>query len=381
MIFKRRLDLKGAVRDSSIFLLGPRGTGKSFWIRETFGNKVLVINLLKIAEFLRLSEHPSLLEEMALEAKSNLIIIDEVQKLPALLDEVHRLIEERGLRFLLTGSSARKLKRGKANLLAGRARLFFLHPLSSSELPEFKLRPYLMWGGLPEVWKVEDRKLYLNSYIDTYLKEEIMAEQAARSLPHFSRFLKTAALCSGQILNFSKVASDAQLPAATVKNYFEALQDTLVGDLLEPWIESRKRKAIQTGKFFFFDVGVRNRLLDWNELGEGSELFGSAFEHFMFMELKAYRSYSKLRESVHFWRSVNHHEVDFILGELALEVKSKKKVSARDAKGLRALREEGAHKKFVVVSQDPINRSEDGIHYLHWREFLSQLWSQQLLRA
>ena len=375
--FKRTLDITNPLKQASCFFFGARGTGKSFLIRESFDNKAFIINLLRAQIFLRLSENPSLIESMIRESNKKIVVIDEVQKLPILLDEVHRLIEEEGLRFLLTGSSARKLKRGHANLLAGRARIEHLYPLTTQELPEFNLNHYLLWGGLPEVQKVTDKRDFLNSYIEMYIQEEILAEQIARSLPHFSRFLKTSALCSGELINFSNVANDAQLSSSTVKNYFEILQDTMVGYILEPWVESHKRKAIQTAKFYFFDVGVRNRILNVNEVVPATEFFGNCFEHFIFMELKAWHAYSKQDTPIYFWRSVNHHEVDFIIAnEIAIEVKSKTKTSTHDAKNLFALREEGAHKKYFVISQDPINRTENGITYLFWKDFLDKLWQK-----
>lgn len=378
--FKRILDLPKLTASSSSFLLGARGTGKSFLIRETLKDKAFVIDLLKTNIFLRLSEDPSLIEEMIDESHKNLIVIDEVQKLPILLNEVQRLIEEKEYRFLLTGSSARKLKRGRANLLAGRARISHLYPLVSEEFPTFDLKSFLLWGGLPEVQRKSDKREYLNSYIDTYIKEEILAEQIARNLPHFSRFLKTAALCSGELINFSKVANDAQLSPSTVKNYFEILQDTMIGYLLEPWIQSKKRKAIQTAKFYLFDVGIRNRLLNFNEIPNDTDIFGKSFEHFIFMELKAWQEYSKSDLPLYFWRSINHHEVDFILGDkIAIEVKSKKKIQHKDAKNILALREENYFKKFILVSQDPINREHEGITYLFWKDFLSKLWTNSLI--
>lgn len=374
--FQRHLDLVRQTRTASRFLFGPRGTGKSFLIRETLPD-ALVINLLSSNEYLRLAENPSLLHELV-GSQNKLVVIDEVQKLPALLDEVHTLIEERKIRFLLTGSSARKLKRGAANLLAGRARTSHLFPLTSRELPNFSLQPYLLWGGLPEVWNVDDRQDYLDAYIDTYLKE-VLAEQIARSLPHFARFLKVAALSSGELANFANLASDSQLPASTVRNYFQALEDTLVGSVLDPWTESKKRKAIATGKFYFFDVGVRNRILGITEIVPRTETYGQSFEHFIFMELRAYASYSTARPSLHFWRSVNHHEVDFVLGgNVAIEVKAARKTSERDAKGLRALAEEGHITSCIVVSEDALNREAQGIQYLHWSEFLRRLWSDCL---
>ena len=375
--FKRLLDIQKTLSQASCFFFGARGTGKSFLIRETLKDKAFVIDLLKTELFLRLSESPSLVESMIEQSKKKSIVIDEVQKLPILLDEVHRLIEEKRYHFLLTGSSARKLKRGKANLLAGRARLEHLFPLVSSEIPNFDLKTYLLWGGLPAVWQVQDKREFLNSYIDTYLKEEILAEQVARSLPHFSRFLKTAALCSGELVNFNGVANDAQLSPSTVRNYFEALQDTLVGYMLEPWLEGKKRKAIQTAKFYFFDIGVRNRILNINEVSPNTDTFGRCFEHFILMELMAWKSYSKSDLNLHFWRSVNHHEVDFILGDkIAIEVKAKRKTNERDAKNLMALREESKFKEFIIVSQDPISRKQKGISYLFWKDFLEKLWNK-----
>jgi predicted AAA+ superfamily ATPase len=320
-----------------------------------------------------------MIEAMISDSKKSLVVIDEVQKLPSLLDEAHRLIEEKKIRFLLTGSSARKLKRGQANLLAGRAITASLFPLTAHEIPDFKLDLYLYKGGLPAVWQTRDSDDFFESYVETYLKEEVLAEQAARSLPHYSRFLKTAALCSGELVNFSQVASDAHLPVTTVKNYFEVLQDTLVGQVLEPWVGSKKRKAILTAKFYFFDIGVRNWILDLQSIPKGTDAFGKAFEHFIFMELRAYLSYSRARLSLYFWRSVNHHEVDFLLGDqVAIEVKSKTKVTAQDAKNLKALQEEGTHPVLIVVSQDPINRKKDGVSYLHWKEFLERLWAGKI---
>ena len=373
--FKRILNIQKALSQASCFFFGARGTGKSFLIRETLSDKAFLIDLLKSELFLRLSENPALLEGMIAQSNKKHIVIDEVQKLPILLDEAHRLIEEKKYHFLLTGSSARKLKRGKANLLAGRARLEHLYPLVTHEIEKFSLSSYLLWGGLPIIQEAIDKREFLNSYIETYIKEEILAEQTARSLPHFSRFLKTAALCSGELINFSGAANDAQLSPSTVKNYFEVLQDTLIGYLLEPWTEGKKRKAIQTAKFYLFDIGVRNRILNINEVPLNTDIFGRCFEHFIFMELLAWKNYSKSDHALCFWRSVNHHEVDFILGDqLAIEVKAKRKVSERDAKNLMVLMEEGKFKEFVVVSQDPINRKQKGISYLFWKDFLKKLW-------
>ncbi len=376
--FKRKLDLRALCAEHSLFLFGPRGTGKSYLIRETLSDEALIINLLRSGDFNRLSTDPGLLEGMILASGKSLVVIDEVQKLPILLDEVHRLIEEKQLRFLLTGSSARKLKRGQANLLAGRARLATLGPLVYQEIPRFDLGRYLLWGGLPAIQSADDKELFLESYVETYLKEEVLAEQVARNLPNFSRFLKTAALMSGELLNFSGIASDAQLAVSTAKNYVGALEDTLIGSLLEPWTESKKRKAIVTAKFYLFDVGVRNYLIGIKSIPEKTELFGQAFEHFIFMELRAFVSLSRPIRKLFFWRSTGGHEVDFLVGDwLAIEVKSASNVGPREAKHLMALREEGTHRVFVVVSNDPLNRHDGGIWYFHWQEFLDRLWNKK----
>ncbi len=376
--FIRLLDIKALLEKSSLFLLGPRGTGKSFLLRETLGQDALIINLLRSNEYLRLEADPSLLEGMITASTKSVVVIDEVQKIPPLLDEVQRLIEEKGIRFLLTGSSARKLKRGKANLLAGRARVCTLTSLAYKEIPHFNLDSYLLWGGLPALQHTEDKEFFLESYVETYLKEEVLAEQIARNLPNFSRFLKTAALTSGELLNFANLARDAQLPVSTVKNYYGALEDTLIGSLLEPWTESKKRKAILTGKFYFFDIGVRNYLLGIKNLPSKTEIYGQAFEHFIFMELKTFVSIARPIQKLYFWRSIHHHEVDFLLGNwLAIEVKSASKVQLKDAKNLQILKEEGIHQIYVVISNDPINREVDGICYFHWQEFLNRLWAKK----
>lgn len=375
--FTRLLNLSSYLNKSSLFLFGPRGTGKSFLIREIVP-QIPKIDLLRSKEFLRFSKDPSLLESIVeLRPNDKMMVIDEIQKLPILLDEVHRLIEEKGIHFLLTGSSARKLKRNQANLLAGRARSLKLHPLCFKEIPQFYLESYLLWGGLPAVQhlELEDRPLFFESYVETYLKEEILMEQVTRKLPHFSRFLTTAALCSGEMINYTKIANDAQCPVSTTKNYFEALEDTLIATTLDPWVESKKRKAIMTSKFYFFDIGVVHHLLNIQTLREGSTDYGRAFEHFIFMELKAFQSYHHLQLQLYYWRSVNHQEVDFILGPLAIEVKSTSKSNINDAKNLFALREEEVFGHYIVVSRDVISYKKNGILFLHWNEFLEKLWS------
>lgn len=381
MKYRRILDLKKLLQQKSFFLFGPRATGKSYLVRHHLAGNAWIIDLLKSDAFLKLSSSPSELESIVDAApKGKVIVIDEVQKIPALLDEVHRLIEEKHVRFLLTGSSARKLKRGHANMLAGRAWTANLFPLCWKEIPKFDLDRYLRFGGLPAVWSSDQPEEDLDAYVQTYLKEEILAEGLVRKMPPFSRFLRTAALCNGQMMNFTQVASDAQVPPATIREYYSILEDTLVGYLLEPWTRSKKRKAIQMAKFYFFDPGVTHTLAGTQTLDRNSNLYGGSFEQFIGMELRAYLSYRRIKQALNYWRSTHGHEVDFLIGEkVAVEVKSVARGTDLHEKGLRALKEEKIFKKFFLVTQDRIQSSKGGVTRLHWQDFLRQLWDDEIL--
>ena len=376
MRVQRLLDLPTLLKNKSCFLFGPRGTGKSFLIREQLQKKTLVIDLLRSEFSLRLSAAPSQLEDI-IEAAGNpsIVVIDEVQKIPPLLDEVHRLIEERAVRFLLTGSSARKLKRGQANLLGGRAARSELFPLTWKELGKFDLHRYLRFGGLPRVYFSEDPEEELDAYVRTYLMEEIQAEGLIRRLPPFHRFLQTAALANGELINFTNIGSDAQVSPSTVREHYQLLEDTLVGFFLLPWIKSKRRKAISTAKFYFFDTGITHTLAGTKHLERNSDLFGRSMEHFLAMEIRSALSYQRSREPFSFWRSTHGHEVDFVVGDrFAVEIKAKARTSERDAHGLKAFREEDAVRHHYLVSRDRVERKSDGIEYIHWETFLTRLW-------
>lgn len=378
--YQRKLKLLELLNKKSFFLFGPRSTGKSSMIREQIASKAILIDLLRYSLFSQLSENPERLEGILLadQPDQKMIVIDEIQKIPMLLDEVHRLIEKRGWTFLLTGSSARKLKSQSSNLLAGRAWQADLFPLIYKELPDFKLDEYLRFGGLPQVYTSQDPEEELQAYVQTYLKEEIQAEGLIRKVPPFSRFLKMSALNNGNVLNYSEIGSDCQVPPSTVREYYAILQDTLVGFLVEPWIYSKKRKAVQTAKFYFFDTGVTHALAGIKTLERHSSLYGQSFEQFIAMELRAYLSYTRKRTSLCYWRSVNGQEVDFLIGEdTAIEVKASTHVHNKHFKGLRALKEEGVFKTYILVSQDPVKRMENDILVIHWKEFLEQLWQGQ----
>lgn len=382
MKYDRILNIEELLKKKSFFLFGPRSTGKTFLINEKLKNSALILNLLRSELFLRLSNSPSELEDIILadNRKHTLIVIDEIQRIPELLFEVHRLLEKQDLRFLLTGSSARKLKKGNADLLAGRAWTANLFPLCYREIPNFDLDQYLRYGGLPHVYGSQYPQEELFSYVDTYLKEEIRAEGLIRKLQPFTRFLKVAALSCGELINFTEIANDSAVGASTVREYYSVLEDTLVGFILEPWIRSMKRKAIQTAKFYLFDTGVTHTLSGTKELDRNSNLYGKSFEQFIGMELRAYLSYRRIMDPLTFWRSTHGFEVDFLIGEhTGIEVKAAKRISQQDLKGLKALSEETVFKNLYLVSQDKITQKKDNILAIHWEDFIKKLWSDEII--
>lgn len=384
MNYKRLLNLEELLSKKSFFLFGPRSTGKTFLINQNLKDKALVLNLLRSDLFLRLSGSPSDLEDIIGGSPANhkIVAIDEIQRIPELLFEVHRLLENSSLRFLLTGSSARKLKKGNADMLAGRAWTANLFPLCYKEIPNFDLHRYLRYGGLPQVIGSANPEEELYSYVDIYLREEIRAEGLIRKLQPFTRFLKVAALSSGDLINFAEVASDCAVPASTIREYYAILEDTLIGFMLEPWAQSKKRKAIQTAKFYLFDTGVRHALSGTKVLDRNSDLYGKSFEQFIGMELRAYVSYRRIKEGLTFWRSTHGYEVDYLVGETtAIEVKATQRVSQQDFKGLSALSEEKIFKNFYLVSQDKIGQKKDGVFSVHWEDFLKRLWSDEIIKT
>ncbi len=377
MLFPRVLSLNQLVASKSFFLFGPRSTGKSTLIRQQFGEAVTV-NLLRSNVFLDLSQNPSRLADLcrAIARTSSVVVIDEIQKLPQLLDEVHHLIETTTLHFVLTGSSARKLKRSGVNLLAGRAWQANLFPFTSTEIPEFDLDRYLQFGGLPQVVTSDAPHEELDAYVNTYLKEEIKEEALVQNVVHFSRFLKVAALANAEQLNYTKVSQDTGIPASSVRAYFDVLTDTFLGFQLEPWRGSPTRKAVSTAKFYFFDVGVANFLRGNHTLPRHTEEFGKSFEHLIAMELRAWLSYRRLKKDLTYWRTASGLEVDFMVGDdLAVEVKATTRVSDSDLKALRLLRKDCPEIQGIVVSLDEVARqTADGLRLLPWRQFLSELW-------
>jgi predicted AAA+ superfamily ATPase len=303
------------------------------------------------------------------------VVIDEIQRLPDLLNEVHRLIEGRGIRFLLTGSSARKLRRRGVNLLGGRARIHYLHPLTSQELGDrFDLPRVVERGLLPSIYFSDDPRADLQAYAGLYLQQEVVAEGATRNVPAFSRFLKVAAHCNGTIVNFTNVASDAQVARTTVYEYFDILKDTLVLYELPPWRRTIKRKPLAASKYYFFDVGVV-ACLQGRTFRPGTPEFGEALETVLMHELVSYRDYIS-GEPLSYWRSTSGFEVDFLLGDhTAVQVKAKETVSPQDLKSLRALAEEKRLKRYLCVSLEARSRRVGDVTILPYRAFLKALWS------
>jgi predicted AAA+ superfamily ATPase len=371
-IVERLLELPALLQKKSHFLLGPRQTGKTFLVRHTLSH-ARVYDLLDHSVYLALSQNPARIAE-ELNPKDKIVVIDEIQRLPALLNEVHRLIESRGLRFLLTGSSARKLRRGGVNLLGGRARIKYLHPLTYRELGEkFDLSRATERGLLPSIYFSDDPRADLQSYAGSYLQQEIIAEGATRNIPAFSRFLKVAALCNGTIVNFTNVANDAQVKRTTVYEYFEILKDTLVVYELPAWRKTKKRKPLASSKYYFFDVGVVSTL-QGRRFRRGTPEFGEALETYLVHELTSYSDYVS-GEPLSYWRSTTGFEVDFIIGDhTAVEVKAKENISAQDIKSLRALAEEKKLKRYLCVSLEARARRVEDISILPVKEFLDALW-------
>lgn len=376
-ILGRKLDIR-LPSGKSCFLWGPRKVGKSYWIRHHL-KPAKVIDLLQTDVFAEYASRPSLLRERFADGKG-LIVIDEVQKVPQLLDEVHWMIEERGAQFLLTGSSARKLRKGHANLLGGRAWRRVMLPLSYIEVSGFNLEEALISGMLPPHFLAEHPLEELRAYVADYLKEEIAAEALAQNIPSFSEFLRVAALTSSELIHYTNIARETGVSQRTVRSYFDILEDTFLGFRVKPWTRSKNRRMILTEKFYFFDVGIAGYLGRRRPI-PGSRDFGKAFEHFILMEIRAYQAYVNPEMPIHYWRTSSGQEVDFLLGdrEVAVEIKSGK-VHEGDLWGLHALLEDGPVKRAILVSMEKEPRRIAGkIEVLPWQDFLERLWSGRIL--
>lgn len=372
-MYKRKLQLQDLITKSSYFLFGPRTTGKSSLIKTQLKD-ALVFDLLQDDIYEEFQRRPQALSEK-IKNNKQVVVIDEIQKLPKLLDEVHRLIESKGVRFLLTGSSARKLRRQGVNMLGGRAREAHLFPLVSAEITDFDLIKYLNFGGLPRIYLSDEPIEDLKAYGRTYLNEEIKMEAAVRNYDRFVRFMETMALANGQEINYASLASDSGVPARTIEGHIEVLKDTLIGFELMPFTKTVKRKATTKSKFYFFDCGVANYFAQRLPMAENSSDMGSCFEQFLIQEVRAYLSYAKINKSITYWRT-RGYEVDLIIGQdVAIEIKFGKQFKSEYLDGLLALKEEKLIKKFYIVGRFASDGNSQGIEHLGYQNFLKQLWS------
>lgn len=369
------------VQDDSVFLWGARQVGKSTLVKKLFPNAIFY-DLLKSDEYYRLMRRPQLLREELLSFDENtLVVIDEIQKIPALLDEVHWLIVNNGIRFVLCGSSARKLKRVGTNLLGGRALSVSLFPLVSAEIPDFDLFHAINNGMIPRHYMSKNPQKRLEAYIGVYLKEEIQEEAVVRQLSSFNRFLDVAAQCDGEMINYTNIAQDCGVSAVTIKEYFNILEQTLIGYMIPAFTLTKKRRAITTRKFYYFDIGVVNHLLNRSNLQPGSIDFGHAFEHFMIQEIIAYLSYYEKKEKLSYWRTAGGYEVDAIIGDarVAIEFKSSDEVQSKHTKGLKAFEEDFPETRKIIVSLDRNKRILNGIEVIPATEFLKMLWNGEIM--
>ncbi|MDD4974360.1 MAG: AAA family ATPase [Bacteriovorax sp.] len=390
--YPRILDLESILKRKSLFLFGPRQTGKSSLLKLHYPD-AFYVDLLLNDNYASLLKNPELLRkrvELFMKThKSNIIIIDEIQKIPHLLDEVHALIEKhKMLRFILTGSSARKLKAQGVNLLGGRASRAELFPLTFAEIKSeensFDYIRAMTSGLLPSIYNSENAYEDLLDYAGLYLRDEIKLEGYVRNLNAFAEFLRLAALSNTQQINYASFASDSQVSVVTVKEYFQILEDTLIGNQINSFRHTEKRKAMSSCKFYFFDIGVVNGLIRRKELTEGTAEFGAAFEQLIFQELRAYISYYRKDFKLEYWRTTDKTEVDFVIYEnlktlYAIEIKSSKKLKPKDYSGLIKLEEEFPLKKKIVVCLTPHSMvEENGVEVYNINDFLSMLWSHDI---
>jgi len=379
-MFTRKLLLENS-ENESVFLFGARQTGKSTLIKEKFP-EARYYDLLKSDVFERLFRSPWLFrEELDMCLPNELIIVDEIQKIPQLLDEVHWLMHNRKLRFLLCGSSARKLKRCGANLLGGRAIRETLYPLVSAEIPNFDIIKAVNYGLLPQHYLSPNPRKKLQAYVGNYLQEEIREEAQLRNLRAFTRFLEISGLTNGEIVNFANIATDCGVSAPTTKEYFSILEETMFGYFVPAFTKTVKRRLKQAPKFYLFDVGVANYLAKRKSLLPGSLDFGKAFEHLVVHELTAYLSYSSSEETLSYWRTATGYEVDVVLGDaqVAIEIKSCEEVQSRHLKGLKASSEEHPQARLIVVSLDPAPRRMNGVEIYPIADFLKLLWGGKII--
>ncbi len=379
MMYKRVFDIEKQL-DEAMFLFGARQVGKSTLLKERFPDAI-IYDLLQSEIRRRLKKNPEIFREaLSHKPKGTLVIVDEIQKIPELLDEVHKLMVNNGLHFILSGSSARKLKRSGANTLGGRAQSRTLYPLVWPEVTDFEIDRAVQNGMIPRHYMVEDATDRLEGYVDIYLREEVQEEALVQDIDYFTHFLEVAAISDGEIINYTKIAADCGVSAKTVKSYFQILYDTLLGYEIPAYTKVIKRKLTQAPKFYYFDVGLANYLMGRYTLKRGTDDYGHAFEHFVMQEIIAYRGYSRRREKISYWHTYTHQEVDAVIGDakIAIEIKSCEEVKTRHKSGLKAFKEEHPNCRLILVSLDPITRKSGDIELMYITDFLKFLWEGKI---
>ncbi len=366
---------------NSLFLFGARQTGKTSLLRERFPD-CIYYDLLEFDIMMRFRQRPSLLRDLLMEVPNgSLVVIDEIQQVPELLNEIHLLISRKQIRFILCGSSARKLRRNSVNTLGGRALPTYLYPLVSAEIPDFNLIRAVNNGMMPAIYPLENPRRQVQAYVDVYLKEEIMAEALVRNLMGFSNFLRAAAMTNGEIVNYQNIAQDCGVGAKTVKEYFSILTDTLIGYMIPAYTRTNKRSVVQAPRFYFFDVSIPNFMLNRSELLPGSPEFGHAFEHFFIQELVAYLGYNNSVEPLSYWRTYTGLEVDAVIGEarVAIEFKSVTEVRVSHLKNLKRFAEDFPNARLIIVTLDKLSRKMGNVESYYVYDFLKLLWEGKII--
>ena len=378
-MYKRIFDIENQL-DEAMFLFGARQVGKSTLLQERFPEAIyydLLIDTVKKA----FKRNPDSLRQALIDKPAGtLVIVDEIQKVPELLDSVHWLMVNKGIRFVLSGSSSRKLKRSGANTLGGRANPRTLFPLVWKEVTDFQIDRAVQNGMIPRHYLIDDAIDRLEGYVEIYLREEIRDEAAVENIDAFEQFMEAAAISDGEMINYSNIASDCGVAAKTVKAYYQILKDTLMGYEIPAYTKVIKRKVVQAPKFYYFDVGLVNYLLGRHRLRRGSEEYGHAFEHLVMQEIVAYRGYYRRREKISYWHTYNHQEVDCVIGDamVAIEIKSSEEVKTRHKNGLKAFNEEHPECRQILVSLDPSTRTSGDIELIYVLDFLRMLWNGEI---
>lgn len=378
-MYKRLFDIENKL-DEGMFLFGARQTGKSTLLKERFKGEIYY-DLLnpRVRKAFKLNPN-SLWEALQDKPSGTLVIIDEIQKVPELLDVVHSLMVERGLFFILSGSSSRKLKRSGANTLGGRAIPETLFPLVWPEVTDFQIDRAVQNGMIPRHYMVENATKRLSGYVKVYLDEEIREEGEVRELDAFERFMEVAAISDGEILNYANIAADCGVSAKTVKSYFQILYDTLIGYEIPAFRKEIKRTIVQAPRFYYFDVGLANYLMGRHTLKRGTDDYGHAFEHLVIQEIIAYKGYNDKLDVISYWHTYDKKEVDVIIGDakVAIEIKSSEHIETKHKKGLKAFKEEHLDCRLVLVSLDPITRKSGDTELIYVLDFLKMLWHGEI---